>query len=848
MRRHRVGLVPALNPAQGGRFILWRFASWLPIVLIPGVGSAYGAVSDPSPWTGELLWGIVAVLALLVPAAYVFALRSTGGRRPGEARQPPPLVDSLPQAIYWKDRDLCFVGCNRRFFELTGITEAVNGRSHGDLIASRDEACLFEALDRKALETGQPQYGYIEPFTRADGSVRWVETSSAPWFDDDGRVVGVVGCLSEISRRLDARKALQAREQYLHAVVANALDGIMTVSDDGTIQSFNPAAERIFGYSAAEIIGCNLDWLFPEPYASVHSEYLARYREVGDPDLLASPLEVPARHKDGGTVPVELSIAPMVVEQRMSMVAIVHDVSARKAMQDALRDNEWRLRLAQRFAAIGLWDWNLQTGELQWSETMLLLLGYEPGEITIDYESYLAHVHPDDRDAVQKAVDDVLASGERFENEHRVRRADGTERWLLVRGGVIRDSLSVPVRMLGIGQDVTASREVEHELRLARNEAQKADQAKSEFIARMSHELRTPLNAIIGFAEIMLSDDARPLDPEHQENAAEILQAGEHLLSLVDDVLNLSRIDAGRAEIEPAVAPLAVLLEDSRRLVQRQADKRGVRLSLEPANQLQVYVDPTRFKQVMLNLLSNAIKYNHDGGQVTVSAGPEDGHAVISVADTGPGIPVSQQRHLFEPFNRLGRDKGPTEGTGIGLVITRRLVEAMQGTIEVHSQPGAGTRVQLRFPLSTASATPPARSQVAAPPESGRSVHVLHMAEGGRDRRVLQRALEGRRDMTLRTAFGPGGAVDIMRQERVDVLLLDISLDPEGGYGALQWLKAHPDHSGTSVVAISADARDGARNDALRAGFDLYLVKPWRPNELVAAILHLVAEGDEPTP
>ncbi len=380
---------------------------------------------------------------------------------------------------------------------------------------------------------------------------------------------------------------------------------------------------------------------------------------------------------------------------------------AEEAARAAVRDNEQRWALALEGSGVGVWDWNPQTDAMFHSRVWKRMLGDADAEpSTATGAAWLARVHPDDLPALRSALDAHLEGRcDRFAVEHRIRDADGRWRWVLDQGRVFaRDDAGRPVRVVGTQSDIGERRDAEA-LRRERDMADAANRAKTEFLSRMSHELRTPLNAILGFAQLLVARRDPPLPPDQREQIVYIEQAGWHLLEMVNDMLDLTRIEAGQLELHLQPVALAGAIAAARTLVQRQADEAGVAIHVAPVpDAATVEADPVRLRQVVVNLLSNAVKYNRDAGRVDVSVEPAGGRWRIVVADTGIGMSDEQLAHLFEPFNRLGRGQSRIEGAGLGLVVTRWLVEAMGGTIAVRSTPDAGSTFAVELPPAAAPA------------------------------------------------------------------------------------------------------------------------------------------------
>lgn len=375
-------------------------------------------------------------------------------------------------------------------------------------------------------------------------------------------------------------------------------------------------------------------------------------------------------------------------------VSIRTDISRVKQAEEALRLSEERFRRGQNYANIGTWDWNIQTGELFWSERIAPLFGYGVGELETTYENFLGATHPDDRQFVMDSVSACVERGAEYDIEHRVIWPDGRIIWVRETGDVVRDKNGKPLKMLGVVQDITRRKQAEAEVFQARDEAERANHAKSEFLARMSHELRTPLNAILGFGQLMESDPNEPLSTSQLENMDQILKAGWHLLDLVNEALDLAKIESGNIDLSLEDVGVLEVLEECLATLRPLAEQRGIKLPKESHDcpQYVVHVDRFRLKQVLLNLLSNAVKYNRENGNITISVdGTRPGRLRVNVTDEGAGLTTEQQAQLFQPFNRLGAEKSEVQGTGIGLVIARHMIELMGGAIGMESEPGRGS-------------------------------------------------------------------------------------------------------------------------------------------------------------
>ncbi len=421
-------------------------------------------------------------------------------------------------------------------------------------------------------------------------------------------------------------------------------------------------------------------------------------------------------------------------------------------------------------------------------------------------------------------------------------RKDGGRFPAIISITALRDDYGEIIGYLLIGTDNSVRKQVELELNEAMAAAEKANLAKSDFLSSMSHELRTPLSAILGFAQLM--ESGSPLPTVSQKRSIDqILKAGWYLLELINEILDLAQIESGKLSLSPEPVSLQEIMLECHAMMEQQAQKRDIRMTF-PELKFPYFVkaDRTRVKQVLINLLFNAVKYNKVGGAVVVDCAVITADRIrISVKDTGEGLSPDELTQLFQPFNRLGQETGIEEGTGIGLMVSKRLVEMMNGQIGVESTVGVGSVFWFELNLTTEPQTIVAAGKPAAAGQAqiqnGAQLRTLLYVEDNPANLMLVEDLIARRpDIRLLSATDGNRGVEIARASRPDVILMDINLPGISGIQALKILRADPATAHIPVVALSANAipRDIAKG--LEAGFFRYLTKPIKVNEFMDAL------------
>jgi PAS domain S-box-containing protein len=662
------------------------------------------------------------------------------------------------------------------------------------------------------------------------------------------------------------REAVLKTGALQNAILNSANFSSIATDEKGVIQIFNIGAERMLGYQAADVLNRITPADISDPQeviarAKALSHELATTITPGFDALafkasrgIEDIYELTYIRKDGSRFPAVVSVTALRDDDGgiIGYLLIGTDNTARKQVEAERKKLEQRLR-DQQFYTRSLIESNIDA-----------LMTTDPLGIITDVNQQMEALTGCTRDELigapfkgfftdplraEAAIRLVLGEKKVTDYELTARARDGKQTVVSYNATTFHDRDRKLQGVVASARDVTerkrfeqALQETNSALENARLVAEKANAAKSDFLSSMSHELRSPLNAILGFAQLMDSERPR-LNPVQTERIGQILHGGWHLLKLINEILDLAAIESGQLSLSREAVSLATVMTDCRTMMEPLAQERNIRMTF-PAFAQPVYVqaDLTRLKQVVINLLSNAIKYNRTGGEVIVECSlVATGRVRLTIRDTGAGLTPAKLAQLFQPFNRLGQETNGVAGTGIGLVVTRRLTELMGGVLGVESTPGAGSVFWCELSAAAAPqlARPTAPLRLASRPPLPANAPVrtiLCVEDNPANMELVGQLIARRPDLRLATAVNGTLGIDLAREIQPAVILMDLNLPGISGIEALHILRADPQTAHIPVVALSANAMPRDIAKGLEAGFHRYLTKPIKVDEFMATL------------
>ncbi len=768
------------------------------------------------------------------------------------------IVDTANEGILILDEHAEVVFLNAHLAKMLGYTlEELQDRHVTDFMLQEDLADHQQKLTRRHQNVAET---YERRLIHKDGSILWALISATPILDDN-QYRGALSMVTDITERKIAADALRHEQTLLNRIMVTSPVGIAMVNREGQITFANPQAEKILGlnkeaitqrsYNAPEWQSTTIDGEPMPDEAQPFSRVMAAREPVFD-------VQHAITWPDGHRVLLSINGAPIFdAQNEIEAVAFaIEDITERKKAEAALQRSEQSLAESQRIAHLGSWHMDLTTNEVYWSEELYKMYGFDPSQPPPLYTESMKLFTPESWERLSNAVERATTTGEPYELELELVRKDGLSRWMLARGELVRDKHGKGVMVRGVVMDITEqklredelSRYRDHleeevhqrtaELRLARDAAEAASKAKSLFLANMSHELRTPLNAILGFSQVMQQD--QNLSTNQHQTLDIINNSGEHLLKLINDVLEIAKIEAGKLQLEIRTFDLQGLVREVSDMMRLRAQQKGLELELDQASEFPRYIkgDEARLRQILVNLVSNAVKFTEKGG-VTIrlrTRDKEQQHLLIEVSDSGPGISKEDGQRLFKPFVQLpeGTSHG---GTGLGLSIVRQFVQLMKGTISMESTPGKGSLFIIELPLETAEETEiiqlgeKYRGEIAGLAQGQRAYRIL-IAEDQHDNQLLLEKLMKDINMEVKIATNGEECVQLFEQWHPDLIWMDQRMPIMDGMEATRRIRKLRGGSKVKIVAVTASAFKEQEPGILAAGMDGYIRKPFQFNEI----------------
>lgn len=755
------------------------------------------------------------------------------------------------------------------------------------------------------------------------------------------------------------------------AIINSVLDGFILINHMGTILVVNPAVEKLFGYKEKDLLGKNVNLLVPEAYAKNHDDYIKKYLQTKQVNIIGLGRELTALRSDGTEFPIEISISELKNEENCFFIGLIKDITDRKSAEQALKVSEERFNLAVQGSNEGIWDWDLRTNHIYYSKRWKEILGYSQEEFSNYLYEWQSRVHPLDAESYLSTLQNYLSKKtEKYEHMHRILHKKGHYIWILARAAAIWDQAGYPYRMVGTIMDMTLQKNTETQLQMAlqelnqfkstldmtldsvfmfdaktwkffyvnqgainqtgynkqelykmtpldiqpkmnqekfqlliqplldykkpaitfqtlhkskthtlipvevflqyievdggrfvaivkdisqriesevilkqaKEEAEQANQAKSAFLANMSHEFRTPLNGILGYTQILLKDET--LSKKQLENIHIIHKSGEYLLTLINDILDIAKIEAGKIEIHPNEFNLLAFLKNITEPFAIQCKNKNILFVYKKSSDLPdtVFGDQKRLRQVLINLLGNAVKFT-ENGQVSFCVYYNNNKATFNIKDTGIGIAKVELQKIFQAFYRVLENNKQIEGTGLGLHISQTLVHMMGGDIQVESEINKGSHFWfcIDLPARTAKVILKEEKEVTVINKNNQSASILIADDQVENRRLLKKLLQPLH-LNIIEAENGEQAIEKTFIYYPDIILMDYIMPITDGLYACKVIRDNPACQHIYIIMISAGVFGSQQEQAFQVGCNAFLEKPFDINKFMTYIkkgLHL---------
>jgi len=711
-----------------------------------------------------------------------------------------------------------------------------------------DSATEEDAAERQKWTEHKKILEAHEPFRNFEFQVgttppHWDSISGQPVFNDHGKFTGYVGSTTNITARKNAELALLESQERLSLSLESG--GIGTFSWDiksGT-HYWDDRNHEIWGFEpgtyAGDVESDFLNNIHPEDADYVHEALAQVMAGTGDYDI---EYRIIRPDKKIAHVHAAAIVTRDQENQPKRLIGVSHDITERKEVEEALAKSEQIYRSMLETSPMGVGIMNLDDSNINFvNDRLVEVMGVTREELDSRTKGDF-WANAEDRETF---VEGFLHDGY-ITREVQFVKPDGTKYWCDL---TWQYNPAFDGDVLFWVYDISDRKIAESEMMLARDQAEAANNAKSEFLSAMSHELRTPLNSILGFSQILEADGKRTLDADQRESLFHIIRGGRHLLELINGVLDLSRIEVGHIEVSLGEVKIGDVLKECLSLIETQARDRDISVTIDFGGfeERHISADLTRFRQVLINFLSNAIKYNKDGGSIAISCvGTGDNQLRTAIADTGVGIAAGALTRVFEPFERLGAEESVVEGTGIGLTISRRLTELMNGSIGVESEPGVGSTFWIDMDLCDApdqSTTPGDMNTIRKQVSFEESLTVLYVEDNPANLMLMEKIVERVPNLNLISSNTAEHGIEIASRALPDIIMMDINLPGMNGFEALVELQNNSATRHIPVIAVSANAMPDDIEKGRKLGFERYLTKPIIVQEVLDAIQETIQPG-----
>jgi PAS domain S-box-containing protein len=744
-----------------------------------------------------------------------------------------------------------------RFFELLGYEpeEIPTGyESFTEILVHPDDKAIVADAIRAQLENNIPYLVHVRLKTKQNG-YRYFECRGNVRFED-GKPERMVGSVSDIHEQVTRKEQpgkldgvlqdLTERrlvEEKLSVIFQYSTDAHLLLDEKGIMDCNEAAVKMLRCKNKSELLSIHPARFSPEfqPDGRRSSE------KSVEMDRLAyengyNRFEWIHKRMDGEEFPVEVTLNPVLISNKKVLLIVWHDITHRKRAEEVIRRNEAMLAESQQLTHSGSWEADLITGQNYWSDEAFRIFGLEPDYAGPQTELFSRMIHPDDLPLYKSHIRDAINNLKPASFDLRIVLPDGNVKFIHAIGKPFMDATGRVTKLYGAIMDIDEQKKTERELIKAKEQAEMAAVAKSQFLSTMSHEIRTPMNAVIGFTHLLLQHDPRP---EQMEYLNILKFSAENLLVLINDILDFSKIEAGKIEFEEVDFNVLSLLENIRSGILQKANEKGIMLKLKADNAVNINVvgDPVRLGQIVTNLVSNAVKFTETGKVIIsaeVASRKEDTVQIdFRVEDTGIGIPAHKIENIFDSFTQATSDTTRKYGgSGLGLTITKKLLELQNSRIQVESEPGKGSAFYFSLSFQVSEKQHKEQSNGTIANNFSLKGMRLLIVEDNTINVLLMKNFMKQWEVNYDLAENGLVALEKVQANDYDLVLMDLQMPEMDGYEATSRIRQLPDpkYARLPIIALTASAMLDIKDIAFTVGMNDYISKPFSPAELYAKV------------